>query len=75
MEGCNHKPGEETHDHWHPDNERFENEIMLSDLFHIIDLAGRLMNKKEPSPDDTRPYDEFKKYSKKQIVADEATGE
>lgn len=37
--------------------------ILINDLFHIIDLAGTLMNKEEPAGDDTRPFEEFMKYS------------
>lgn len=54
-----------THD------ERFEQEILISDLFHIIDLAGQFMNKKAPDDNDTRPYDEFMRYAKLHSVADE----
>jgi hypothetical protein len=70
---ANHKKdaaGEEcAHD------ERFEQEILISDLFHIIDLAGQFMNKKAPDDNDTRPYDEFMRYAKLHSVADEKTGE
>lgn len=38
--------------------------ILINDMFHIIDLAGTLMNKAEHDDDDTRPFEEFMKYSK-----------
>jgi len=47
----------------------------LNDLFHVIDLAGKLLNKKEPQEDDTTPYDEFMKYAKTVIVAEHEDGE
>jgi len=37
---------------------------MISDLFHILDMAGNLLNKAEPEPDDTAPFDEFMRYAK-----------
>lgn len=43
---------------------------MLDDLFHIVDLAGVLLNKKAPSDEDTRPYEEFMKYADNQLVTD-----
>lgn len=47
----------------------------MNDLFHVIDLAGKLLNKKEPEEDDTTPYDEFMKYAKTVIVAEHEDGE
>ena len=44
---------------------------MIDDLFHLIDLAGTLLNKKAPGDDDTRPYDEFMKYADTMEVRDE----
>mgnify|MGYP000279359342 CR=1 FL=1 len=32
------------------------------DLFNIVDLAGKLLNKKEPDDDDETPYNEFLKW-------------
>lgn len=29
------------------------------ELFNIVDLAGKLLNKKEPDDDDETPYNEF----------------
>lgn len=72
MKACNHK---EDNDHYHPDEERDPNEVHLNDLFHVIDLAGKLLNKKEPDEDDTTPYDEFMKYAKTVIVAEHEDGE
>ena len=37
---------------------------MISDLFHILDMAGTLLNKAEPDNDDTAPFDEFMRYAK-----------
>jgi len=37
---------------------------MISDLFHILDMAGTLLNKAEPDADDTVPFDEFMRYAK-----------
>jgi hypothetical protein len=39
--------------------ERDPTEVHLNEFFGIIDLAGKLMNKKEPDSDDEGPYDEF----------------
>ena len=36
---------------------------MISDLFHIVNLASILMNKEEPDDDNTAPFDEFMKYA------------
>jgi len=44
--------------------------IMIDDLFHLIDLAGTLLNKKAPSDDSTRPYEEFMKYADTMEVTD-----
>lgn len=43
---------------------------MIDDLFHLIDLAGTLLNKKAPSDDSTRPYEEFMKYADTMEVTD-----
>lgn len=37
--------------------------VQLSDLFHIIDLCGTLLNKKEPDEEDQTPCEEFFKYA------------
>ena len=63
------------HDHLHNTNVRFPDDIMISDLFHIINLGGILLNKAEPSDEDTRPFDEFMKYAKTRIVLNEDTDE
>lgn len=44
---------------------------MIDDLFHLIDLAGTLLNKKAPADDDTRPYEEFMKYADTMEVKDQ----
>ena len=71
LKGCNDKEAE----HYHPDEERDENEVHLNDLFHVIDLAGKLLNKEEPPEDCTVPYDEFMNYAKTVIVAEHEDGE
>jgi hypothetical protein len=43
---------------------------MIDDLFHLIDLAGTLLNKKAPTDDSTRPYEEFMKYADTMEVTD-----
>lgn len=43
---------------------------MIDDLFHLIDLAGTLLNKKAPADDSTRPYEEFMKYADTMEVTD-----
>lgn len=49
-------------------NEQSTNlEINPNELFHIIDLAGTLMNKKNPDDDDETPFMEFEKYAKIKI--------
>lgn len=63
LDGCNHQ-AEGEGDHLHNENQRFPNEIMISDLFHILDMAGTLLNKAEPDNDDTAPFDEFMRYAK-----------
>jgi hypothetical protein len=42
---------------------------MINDLFHVIDLSGQLLNKKEPADDDTTPFDEFCKYAQQAVVS------
>lgn len=72
LDGCNeHHAGDGKDDHIHQTDKRLENEILLSDLFHVIDLAGKLMNKKEPADDDTKPFDEWQRYSKQMVVTDD----
>ena len=71
LQGCNDKKQE----HYHPDQEREINEVHLNDLFHVIDLAGKLLNKGEPSEEDCTPYDEFMKYAKTVIVAESEESE
>jgi hypothetical protein len=48
---------------------------MISDLFHIVNLASILMNKEEPDDENTAPFDEFMKYAKRRIVVNEKTNE
>ena len=57
--------GEEDHLH-----EKEAGVVMLDDLFHIVDLAGVLLNKRAPADEDTRPYEEFMKYADNQLVTD-----
>lgn len=40
-----------------------------------MDLAGKLLNKKDPDQDSVRPYEEFMRYVKVQAVADKETEE
>ena len=54
---------------------RFADDVMISDLFHIINLASILMNKEEPDDDNTKPFDEFMKYAQRRIVVNEKTNE
>lgn len=71
MDNCAHDSGEKkTDEHVHPEDTRFEREILLTDLFHILDLAGKLLNKKEPDQDSNRPFEEFMRYVKVQSVED-----
>ena len=56
-----HEEGEEV-DHVHASHS--VNEVMLTDLFHVIHHVGILLNKEDPSDDDTTPYEQFKKYAK-----------
>jgi hypothetical protein len=44
---------------------------MITDLFHIIDLSGQLLNKAEPSDSDTKPFDLFMKFCKTVKVSKE----
>lgn len=74
MENCNHEDGKPI-EHLHPEDVRFEKEILISDLYHILDLAGKLLNKKDPDQDDVRPYEEFMRYAQVQAVADKETEE
>ena len=39
--------------------------ITLKDLFLLVTMAGKLMNKKDPEDDDTRPFEEFMTHSTK----------
>ena len=54
---CTHQHEEEgdEKDHAH----KMKNEIMLTDLFHIVHLAGKLLNKAEPADDDETPFEQF----------------
>ena len=63
---------EHKEDHIH---QKEEGIVMLDDLFHIVDLAGVLLNKAAPSDEDTRPYDEFMKYAEQQLVTNKDGGE
>lgn len=47
-------------DHVHA--QRSKQEVMLADLFYIVDLAGILLNKENPPDDSTLPFDEFQKF-------------
>lgn len=40
----------------------------MTDLYPIIDFAGRLLNKENPSESDTIPYDQFMRYAKTNVV-------
>jgi len=64
-----------TEEHIHNRNARFVDDVMISDLFHIVNLASILMNKEEPDDDNTRPFDEFMKYAQRRIVVNEKTNE
>lgn len=44
-------------DHVHA--QRSKHEVMLADLFHIVEHAGVLLNKENPADDSTLPFDEF----------------
>ena len=44
---------------------------MIDDLFHIVHLASLILNKKEPTGKDTRPFEQFIKFSQQQLVTDE----
>jgi hypothetical protein len=37
--------------------------VMLTDLFHIIQFSGILLNKAAPEDTSTLPYQEFQKYA------------
>lgn len=67
-----HAHVDEEADHIHLDDdggrERDPNEVHLSDVFHIVDLAGKMMNKQEPHEDDETPYDEFMKHAHTDII-------
>ena len=69
---CCHQHGGEGDDHGHDDHlhQKEAGIIMIDDLFHLIDLAGTLLNKKAPADDSTRPYDEFMKYADTMEVTD-----
>ena len=34
-------------------------------------MAGKLLNKKEPADDDTRPFDEWQRYAQYMVVTDD----
>ena len=76
---CCHAHGPEDGDHAKVDESKHKDDhlhqkeegiIMIDDLFHLIDLAGTLLNKKAPADDDTRPYEEFMKYADTMEVRD-----
>lgn len=50
----NHKEGEEV-DHVHATHS--VNEVMLTDLFHVITHVGTLLNKADPDDNDTTPFE------------------
>ena len=62
MKACDHDHEEGEDEHYHLAEERDPNYVHLNDLFHVIDAAGKLLNKKEPYEFDTTAYDEFMKY-------------
>lgn len=64
-----------TEEHVHNRNARFTDDVMISDLFHIVDLASILMNKAEPADDCTKPFDEFMKHAQRRIVVNDKTNE
>ena len=49
-----------------------ENMMMLDDLFHVIDLTGKLLNKASPDGEDTKPFDEFMKVAIQTTISDQA---
>lgn len=71
VETCNAKHDHnESSDHVHSSNTRFPNDIMISDLHHIIELTGMLLNKEDPTDDCEKPFDEFTRYSHRHILKD-----
>ena len=56
-------------DQVHP-KERESNIVMIDDIFHVIDLAAKLLNKDDPKDTDTKPFDEFMKHASTQLVTD-----
>ena len=46
--------------------------MMLDDLFHVIDLTGKLLNKASPDGEDTKPFDEFMKVAIQTTISDQA---
>lgn len=51
--------------------------MRLQDLYHVIDLCGKLLSKKEPAEDDGTPFEEFNRYVKvyKKIIDELAKDE
>ena len=47
-----------------------QNIIMIDDLFHVIDLTGKLLNKRDPDEDDHTPFDEFMRYAQSTTITD-----
>jgi len=55
---CTHQhDADEELDHHH--KHTIKKHVMLTDLFHVIHLAGKLLNKSEPADDDETPFLQF----------------
>ena len=48
-----------------------QNIIMIDDLFHVVDLTGKLLNKEDPAEDDTKPFDEFMRFAAQTTITNQ----
>lgn len=70
---CNHDKNDKDHVDDHVHGEKHE-EILITDLYHIIHYSGILLNKKAISDESTAPFDFFKHFARKETVFDEVSG-
>lgn len=64
---CDHEM-EGVHDGDHVHGQRSKLEVMLSDLFHVVEHSGILLNKENPPDDSTVAFDEFQKYMQSETI-------
>lgn len=72
---CKHQHKETDGEGHHPHGVKSPHEILLTDLFHIVDYSSFLLNKECPGDDATTPFDEFMKYARTEKMAENEGGQ